>query len=376
MLLNVRHTVTAMMVVAALGAAAVISSGALRAQDRPAAVPGAPGNLTYQVDGRTVFLNWVNSSGVFSFYRLEAGGAPGETFFIYDSNAQVDPNRLPQLLTTFGAGGIGNGNYYVRIRGANNEGFGAASNEVLVPVTGACQVPGAPTDLTAIVRGSYVFLGWNAGNGGLPTGYSLVATVVPGGPPVVVFPLSGTTLNVGGVPSATFYVYVVAHTACGTSAASNVVVVAPPASTPARTPSAASGRLPQPAVRDFVMQYANEARNMGLLNGAVSCPSRPGYPDSDIEARKTQLNGYITHIVDRLRQNVDQRFGYNAKPTRANAIVAGDEIAYHWGSDAPEGSPNVYLIDTLGGHCTFGNETPDYRTFYNEFGRWTGAGRF
>jgi hypothetical protein len=107
----------------------------------------------------------------------------------------------------------------------------------------------------------------------------------------------------------------------------------------------------------------------------VSCPSRPGYSDSDIEARKTQRNGYIDFVVARLRQ-FDQRFGYNAKPTRANAIVAGDEIAYHYGSDAPEGSPNVYLFDTLGGHCTFGQETVDFRPFSNEYGKWTAAGAF
>jgi hypothetical protein len=361
---------------AALGAAAVTFGGALTAQDRAAAVPGAPSGLTYQVNGRTVTLNWNNSTGVFSFYRLEAGGSPGTTFFTFDTNVLVDPTKLPQLLAAFGTGGVGNGNYYVRIRGANAEGFSTPSNEVIVPVTGACQAPGAPTDFTAIIRGSFGYLQWNPGNGGQPTSYTLVASYTPGGAPIAAFPASTPHMNVGGIPTGTYYVYVTATTACGTSPSSNVITVVAPSNTPATTPAAATGRLPQPHVRDAVLQYAAEARSRGLMDGAVSCPSRPGFPDSDIEARKTNLNGYISFIVDRLRQNVDGRFGYNAKPTRANAIVAGDEIAYHWGSDAPEGSPNVYLVDTLGGHCTFGNETADYRVFYNEFGRWTGAGRF
>ncbi|MEZ5284297.1 MAG: hypothetical protein R2712_05695 [Vicinamibacterales bacterium] len=61
-----------------------------------------------------------------------------------------------------------------------------------------------------------------------------------------------------------------------------------------------------------------------------------------IERQKTQRNAYIDAMVAYLRQ-FDTRFGYNAKPTRANvnAIVAGDEIAYHWGNDAPEGLPNA-----------------------------------
>ena len=101
-----------------------------------------------------------------------------------------------------------------------------------------------------------------------------------------------------------------------------------------------------------------------------------------VEARKTQPNAYINYIVDGLRQ-VDQRFGYNAKPSRAwvPAIIAGDEIAYHYGADPREGSPNAYAVDVLGGHCTgisgdADRHTPDYRPFYNEFVRWTGAGRF
>lgn len=118
-----------------------------------------------------------------------------------------------------------------------------------------------------------------------------------------------------------------------------------------------------------------EARALGYMHASLSCPSRPGFPDHDIEARKTQRNAYIDYMVSRLRL-LDQRFGYNAKPTRSNAIVAGDEIAYHWGSDAPEGSPNVYLIDTLGGHCTFGNEAPVFRPFFDEYGKWTAAGAF
>ena len=61
------------------------------------------------------------------------------------------------------------------------------------------------------------------------------------------------------------------------------------------------------------------------------------------------------------------------------SIIAGDEIAYHYGSDAPDGSPNVYLVDVLGGHCTgvsgdADRHNPDYRVFYDEFGRWTLAG--
>ncbi len=165
---------------------------------------------------------------------------------------------------------------------------------------------------------------------------------------------------------------------------SNEIVVTAPANTPARTPDPPAGqRLPQPYVRDLVFQFAAEARNLGFLNPQVACPTRaPGTynPAYELEARKTQRNAYIDYIVSHLR-TIDQRFGYNAKPTRAvvPSIIAGDEIAYHYGSDAPDGSPNVYLVDVLGGHCTgvsgdADRHNPDYRVFYDEFGRWTLAG--
>ena len=338
---------------------------------------GVPSNLVYQVNGRSVYLNWVNSPGPITHYRLEAGGSPGTTFFTWDSTKQtLDPNRLPQLLSIFATGGVANGNYYVRVKGMNGAVESSASNEVVVPVTGACQAPGAPADFTAVTRGNTVFLAWNAGNGGLPNGYVVHARYASGGPVIASIGASAGYVNVGGVPTGTYYVQVLATSPCGTSAYSNEIVVnAPNNAAAVRTPNAASGKLPYFYVRDLVIAAGQEAAARGLMTGSVSCPSRARLPGSDIEARKTQRNPYIDWVVARLRQ-FDQRFGYNAKPTRPFAQIAGDEIAYHWGSDAPEGSPNVYLFDTLGGHCTFGRETVDFRPFSNEYGRWTAAGAF
>ena len=67
--------------VAGIAALAVAAGVGLTAQG---AAPGAPGNLTYQVNGGSVFLNWISSPGMnptfdpnSSFYRLEAAAAPG-----------------------------------------------------------------------------------------------------------------------------------------------------------------------------------------------------------------------------------------------------------------------------------------------------------
>jgi len=378
----------------ALGVAVVSAGAGLIAQGT---APGAPSNLTYQANGGFVLLNWISSPGMTptfdqnsSFYRLEAAYGAGQApFFTWDSSTRgdtPDSRKMFYMLTDFGAGGVAPNTYYVKIRGVNHGVVGPASNEVAVHVTPGCQAPGAPTDFTGIMRGRTVYMGWNDGNGGIPSQYVVVARYQSGGPVIAALPIGkpaangveppqGGYLNVADVPNGTYYVQVYAQNGCGTSALSNEIVVNAPNNGPAvRTPNAASGKLPWFQVRDLV-QAATAAAG-SRIDGSQSCPVRPNFDPNDIEARKTQRNAYVDFVVAYLRQNFDQRFGYNAKPTRANAQVAGDEIAFHWGSDAPEGSPNVYLIDTLGGHCTFGRESRDFRPFFNEYGRFTAAGAF
>ena len=91
---------------------------------------------------------------------------------------------------------------------------GPASNEVAVQEHPGCQVPGAPTDFTGIMRGSTVYMGWNDGNGGIPSQDAVVARYQSGGPVIAALPIAkpaangveppqGGYLNVGGVPNGT-----------------------------------------------------------------------------------------------------------------------------------------------------------------------------
>jgi hypothetical protein len=356
------------------------------------AAPGAPTGLSYVVSpGGGLQLVWTNSTGPFTHYNIEAAAGPGQAPFLVlptSSFASPDPfSKLPERLNSFSASGIGAGNYYVRIRGVNGAAQSEPSNEIELPVRAGCVAPGAPTEFGAIVRNGLGLFQWNPGNGGRPDVYLVQAGYAPNDTALVI-PLGTPNFNVG-IPPGTFYVRVVASNACGVSAPSNEIIVNAAVSSPARTPDPAPGRrLPQPNVRDLVFQYANEARNLGYLNPPTACPERPGSFAFQylLEARKTQRNAYIDYVVGKLRQ-IDQRFGFNAKPTRAvvPAIIAGDELAYHYGSDAANGSPNVYIVDALGGHCTGvgvvgginsgpDRHTPDYRVFYDEYGTWTLAG--
>ncbi len=369
---------------AALLAAMAIGMPGLGARQAP---PGAPSGLQYVVSpGGGVSLQWLHGVGTVTGYIVEAGVVSNNPFIRIPLPANNDPyGKLPQLVPAFSAAGVGAGDYFVRVVAANGAVESLPSNEVLVPVRAGCYAPGAPTTFTQIVRGNDGFLMWNAGNGGLPTTYTVRASFQPNDPnPPIQLPLTTLSLSLG-IPSGTYYVTVVAANACGVSLPSNELVVTAPNSTPARTPDPPLGeRLPMPDVRSRVSQFAEEARNLGYLSPSVACPDRAGTFSDPLEARKTQPNPYINHIVSRLRQ-IDTRFGYNAKPTRAwiPSIVAGDEIAYHYGAGPSEGSPDAYAVDVLGGHCTGvggisgpDRHTPDFRPFFNEFVRWTGAGFF
>ena len=356
-------------------------------------VPGAPSNLNYVVrPGGGLTLQWTHSTGSFTHYVIEAGATPGNPFLRIPTSAYADGRqygKLPELLATFSAAGVGPGDYFVRIRGANSVGESAPSNEIVLPVRAGCVAPGAPTEFTQIVRGTNGWLMWNAGDGGAATAYVVRASFVPNDPnPPFQFPL-GTPYFTLGIPPGAYYVNVVSVNACGQSAPSNELLITSPNNTPARTPDPAPGRrLPQPYVEGMVIALAAQNASM-LQNPEVPCPTRAGsFGDATwaLEARKTQRNPYIDAIVDGLRQ-IDQRFGYNAKPTRAwvPSIIAGDEIAYHFGSDPSEGSPNAFAVDVLAGHCTGVGVIPGndqnlhahvYRPFYDEYVRWTGAGRF
>lgn len=341
----------------------------------PAAAPDAPSGLTYLVNGSNVSLFWTHATGTFTHYFIEAGPSEGTTFFTFPTSSLTNASLQTQLISAFSTAGVGAGNYYVRVRAANNTEIGPATSDVLLPVTGGCQPPGPPSNPTGITRivdsSTWGWLQWNPGPGGVPAQYTIVASSTPGGVPIVTLPTPNTFLSLRDIPGGTYYVRVIAQNACGQSAESAEFVVVAPSNSPARTPNPtnAGDKVPVPYVGDLVQLFAQI--NPGLLQ--ASCPD----PNA-----KYNRNPFLDGLVSFLRL-LDERWGYNSKPTRGPAdnggqpvVVAGDEIAYHYGGDVPEGSPNVALIDVISGHCG-PNPSLDYRVFTNgEFGRWTAAGRF
>jgi hypothetical protein len=201
------------------------------AQQQPTAIPAAPNGLKYYVNGSLVALEWsVNSNDNTSFI-IEAGGTPGTTFFSFSTLALANPGFLTQMIPNFSASAP-SGNYFVRVHAANAEGRSVASNEILVPITGGCQVPGPPTEFNAIVRGNFGMLQWYPGQGGVQSFYVLEARQAPAGPIIAAFQTTTNFFNVNGIPNGTFYVTIRAVNACGSSAPSAQITVVAPSNTP------------------------------------------------------------------------------------------------------------------------------------------------
>ena len=93
-----------------------------------AAAPGARTGLSGNVAGSSVNLTWNAPAGGCppTSYGLEAGSAPNGTDL-----ARLDTGRTA---TSFSAGQVASGTYYLRIRATNAAGSSAASNEVVVTV--------------------------------------------------------------------------------------------------------------------------------------------------------------------------------------------------------------------------------------------------
>jgi glucose/arabinose dehydrogenase len=186
--------------------------------DTPA--PAAPANLVATVSGRTVTLTWSGASGA-TQYQVEAGsqaGASNLAVFATGSNA-----------TTITVFSVPDGVYFVRVRAINASGVSAASNEVIVTVGAApCTGPPvAPTGLTATVSGRNVTLAWSRPEN--LTGQSLEVGSGPGAADLATIPLEAEAFGLGAIAApGTYYVRLRARNACGTSAASNEIVVTVP----------------------------------------------------------------------------------------------------------------------------------------------------
>jgi uncharacterized repeat protein (TIGR03803 family) len=183
--------------------------------------PAVPTGLTTSSSGSNVTINWQRPAVgcAPTSYVLQAGSSPGLSN-LANFNTGSDS-------TTFSAGGVGAGTYYIRVIAVNAAGASGPSQDVpLVVGGGSCSgLPGAPTSFLASVSGSTVTFAWQAASG-TPSTYVLLAGTSAGATNAGQFDLGNSlSYTATGVPNGTYYVRLQARNSCGAGPASNEVVI-------------------------------------------------------------------------------------------------------------------------------------------------------
>ena len=287
--------------------------------------PPAPANLTAAVNGSSVTFSAQLAPGLTGLV-LVVGLAPGAAQGVLPLSVAAQ-NTLT---------GVPPGVYYARLVAFNAGGPSQPSNEVQVVVGPvACGPPAAPV-VNAQASGTSVVLSWGAVPGAI--GYVVSVAATPGGSPFLSQPLNAqtTSLASSGVPPGTYYIRVTAANACGLTATSAEVSVTATPPTPGnnRTPNPPPGQfLPLPdrwaVVQEVARQYAGDLQNSCVASGGN--------------------NNWLFRLVQRLRTE-DTRWGLNWKRGRIGDM-SQDILTYNFGSQADEGTREMYVLDVIGGHC-------------------------
>ena len=192
----------------------------------PTSAPSAPTGLTTSSSGSTVFLSWTAGAagGSATSFTIEAGSAPGL--------ANLANFATGSTATTFSSGGVGNGTFYVRVKGSSSAGTSAASNEstLIVGPAGCTAAPGAPTGFALTGNsGGTVSFAWTASTGN-PTTYIVEAGSTSGAANLANSDLgsTATAFTATGVGKGTYFVRMKGKNTCGTGAASNEVILVVP----------------------------------------------------------------------------------------------------------------------------------------------------
>jgi hypothetical protein len=166
-----------------------------------------------------ITLSWTPPAlgGAVSTYVVQAGTTAGASNVF---NGAVGAG-------TAVSGAVSPGTYFLRVLAQGAGGTSAPSNEVSVSVGSACATPAAPA-LSGSRSGNVIAIAWSTPPGGPVTGYTVIAGSATGASNVFNGSVGLTNTVSASVASGPYFIRVVANAACGSSAASNEVLVAVP----------------------------------------------------------------------------------------------------------------------------------------------------
>ena len=282
--------------------------------------------VTFTVNGTSVNIQWTPVQGATSYDIVVTGTLSGQF----------------QLPTTFVQVNAPVGTYSVQVRGRSGATLGPLSTPVTIVVGGAAAPPpgpctGTPGPSTVTATGSFasVSVNWTPVAGA--TSYAVQFSRTAGTTELVVNASASQTSLVQAVGFAgTFFVRVVAITACGNSTSADATFTTG-VSTGARTPNPAPGQLIPRAT-------------LGYANAIVSDTSSRYRGDLLNSCRETGGNNIFMFRLTAALRAVDTRWGMNDK--RGNRGDMSQDIVSFNPTDRPDnGESQVYLFDAIGGHC-------------------------
>jgi hypothetical protein len=183
--------------------------------------PAAPTLVSAAVKGTSAKVTWKAAPAGCppTIYLIEAGSEP-----LLSDLATV---RVPNAATTITMNGIEEGRYYVRVRGGNEAGLSAPSNELIANVgRSPCGgLPPPPTGVFPDVKGTTVDLVWKAARRS-PVGYLIEAGPAAGGANAFIerTPTAATAFTVT-MARGRYYLRIRARNACGIGKPSRPIIV-------------------------------------------------------------------------------------------------------------------------------------------------------
>lgn len=241
-----------------------------RGQPVATAPPDPPTAFSASAQLSTATFSWTPAStgGAVQQFLIDAGTAPG----VY--NLGTVPVNAPA--TSFTAGGVPAGTYYLRMRAQNALGVSAPTAERTL-VVGGCSIPSAPPAFTGSANGQQVAMQWTA-PAGVVQGYRLVAGSAPGASNLASVDLPATpTAFAATAPYGTYYLRVHATNVCGVSAPSpEITLVVQPCSGPPAAPTGLTGSV----TNGFVsLAWTAPASGQAPVSYVLTAGSAPGASD-------------------------------------------------------------------------------------------------
>lgn len=281
--------------------------------------------------------------------RVDWTPIPGATSYdVFVTNLGVGPVPVP---TTFFVVDPPPGTYVIQVRGRAGAAAGPLSEPLTVNFAGGpapgCAPVAAPS-ITVGTSGSTVNVSWAAVAGAV--GYRLQVGTSPGATQFQVdLPAAQTGFSSAVPMLGTFYVRVIAGSACGALASSAEQSFSIGAPTPGPGPGApnpgAGPRTADPPAGQLIPRAS-----LGYLRDVVTqVAARYG---GDLHNSCTDFGGnhtWLFRLVQELRR-IDTRWGLNDK--RGNrGDMSHDIVTYNPTNRADANESQIYLFDVIGGHC-------------------------